>query len=109
MIRCTIEMLPGGSEEKKRTLGIVEIANVGGTQSHGDYAVVLTKTTPFAGALKAAWRRGKLMVGHEDEEIIVGGVEGHPRQSRGVYDLLFCALKACGLDQRVTSRTKIKP
>ncbi len=101
MIRCTIELLPGGDESRARTIGLVEIANVGGTQEIGEYRVVLKKTPPFDGALKAAWKTGRINVGHEDEEIIVGGVVGHHRQKRGSYDLLFRALAACGLDKRV--------
>jgi len=80
---------------------MIEIANVGGTLELGDYVVVLKKTPPFAGSLKAAWRKGRVQVGHEDEEIMVVGVEGHHRQKRGVYDLLYRALKACGLEARL--------
>jgi hypothetical protein len=94
MIRCTIELLPGGSESRARTIGLVEITNAGGTAKVGDYIVVLTKTPPFRGALKAAWRTGRIVVGLEDEEIIVGKVEGHHREKRGSYDLLFRALAA---------------
>jgi len=101
MLRCTIEILPGGSEERKRTIGCVEIANIGGNVEVGQYAVVLKKTPPFPGALKAAWRRGVINIDHEDDEIIAGRVEGHPRIKRGSYDLLYRALKACGLEKRV--------
>lgn len=110
MIRVTIELLPGGRETGKRTLGLVEIANIGGTSAKGNYAVVLTKTPPFAGALKAAWRKG-LIAGDQfvsevvdltgDDELAIAKVTGHPRQSRGVYDLLYRALKACGLEARI--------
>lgn len=100
MLRCTIELLPHGDESRKRTLGLVEIANVGGTVEVGEYAVVLTKTAPFRGALKAAWKRGIVQKQAEDEEIIAGRVEGHHRSKRGVYDLLYRALKSCGLEAR---------
>lgn len=103
MIRCTIELLPFGDEARKRVIGCVEIANVGGSSEVGEYAVVLKKTPPFKGALKAAWKRGTLTspVAHaEDEEAIVGGVGGHHRTRRGVYDLLYMALKSCGLEAR---------
>ena len=93
MIRCTIELLPGGDVAKARPIGLVEIANVGGTPARGDYVVVLTKTPPFKGALKAAWRRGRMTPGHEDAEIMVGAVEGHHRTKRGSYDLLYRALR----------------
>lgn len=101
MIRCVIELLPKGDETRKRQIGCVEIANVGGTLEVGEYAVVLKKTPPFTGALRQAWRQGHITLGHEDDEIITGRVEGHPRIKRGVYDLLYRALKACGLEQRV--------
>lgn len=100
MLRCTIELVPGGDESRVRTIGCVEIANVGGTQEIGNYAVVLKKTPPFAGALRAAWKKGTLKPGHDDEEIIAGEVIGHHRTRRGSYDLLFRALKACGLEAR---------
>lgn len=101
MIRVTIDLLPGGDESRARTIGLIEIANVGGTLDIGNYAVVLKKTPPFGGALKAAWRRGVLQAGHEDEEVLAGEVIGHHRTKRGVYDLLYRALKACGLESRV--------
>lgn len=102
MIRCTIELLPGGDETRARTIGLVEIANdLSGTLDLGNYAVTLTKTPPFRGALKAAWKRGTVQRQAEDDEVLSGRVEGHHRTRRGVYDLLYRALKACGLEQRV--------
>jgi hypothetical protein len=112
MIRCTIELLPGGNESRARTIGVVEIANIGGTQDVGEYAVILKKTPPFSGALRAAWRRGRLkhdamadivsdIETGEDDEIIAAKVAGHHRTRRGSYDLLYRALKACGLETRV--------
>lgn len=101
MIRCTVELVPHGDENRKRTIGCIEIANVGGTANVGNYAVVLKKTPPFAGALKAAWRRGVFAAGHEDDDVICGRVEGHHRTKRGVYDLIYRALKACNLEARV--------
>jgi len=110
MIRVTFDLLPGGNEHAARTIGIMEIANIQ-TRLDGtaDYAVVMKKTPPFAGALKSAWKKGRVssddralnsaMAG-EDEELIVGLVNGHHRTRRGVYDLLFRAMKACGLEAR---------
>jgi hypothetical protein len=111
MIRCTIELLPGGDEDRKRTIGLVEIANVGGTHEKGNYVCVLAKTPPFAGALRRAWKKG-MVVGDpfiqrvvdctlEDAHLLCAEIEGHPRQSRGVYDLLYRAFKACGLEARI--------
>jgi len=98
MIRCTIELLPGGDETRKRTIGLVEIANIGGSAVVGNYGVILTKTPPFSGALKVAWKRGVL--NGEDDDVIAATVEGHHRTQRGSYDLLYRALKACGLSRR---------
>jgi hypothetical protein len=110
MIRVTFELVPGGKEAGKRTIGIMEAANIA-THLDGtaDFAVMLTKTPPFSGALKAAWKRGKVsfddralnaVIASEDDELITGLVQGHHRTRRGVYDLLFRALRACGLDRR---------
>lgn len=98
MIRCTIEILPAGDESKARTIGLVEIANVGGDLETGKYRAVLTKTPPFSGALKAAWKRG--FFEGEDENIIAASVGAMSRDKRGSYDLLYRALKACGLGER---------
>jgi len=101
VIRCIIELLPCGSEERKRTIGIIEIANdATGTAEIGNYVVCLKKTPPFAGCLRANWKRGRF----EDSEIIQNVVAGHHRTKRGVYDLLYRALKACGLEARDVSR-----
>jgi len=110
MIRVTFDLLPGGSEERARTIGVMEIANVC-TRLDGtaDYAVALKKTPPFRGALREAWKKGRITSGDhalngalagEDDELIVALATGHHRTRRGVYDLLFRALKACGLAAR---------
>lgn len=101
MLRCTIELLPGGDASRARVIGLVEIANDGkGTLDIGHYNVVLKKTPPFRGALEHAWKKGIYAATAEDEDVISGRVEGFHRQRRGSYDLLFRALKACGLDKR---------
>lgn len=93
MLRCTIEIVPGGDESRKRQIGMVEIANVGGTEKVGNYLVLLKKTAPFKGALKAIWRRGDMIPGFEDEEVMVGKTEGFQRKRLGCYDLLYRALR----------------
>ncbi len=110
MIRVTFDLLPGGDPNKARTIGIMEIANVQ-TRLDGtaDYAVAMLKTPPFRGALREAWKKGRLtcndqhvngVVCADDEELLTGIVTGHHRTRRGVYDLLFRAMKACGLEAR---------
>lgn len=97
MLRCTIELLPGGDESRARIIGLVEIGNDGtGSATHGNYVVSLKKTPPFTGALKANWRRGVF----EDDDVIQDVVIGHHRTKRGVYDLLYRALWACGIEKR---------
>lgn len=116
MLRVTFEILPKGNESAARTIGIMEIANIE-TRPDGtaDYAVALKKTPPFAGALSLAWKKGRVsydavalnaVIAGEDEELITALVEGHHRTRRGVYDLLFRALRACGLDARNQGPTR---
>lgn len=101
MLRCTIELVPHGFEERKRTIGIIEIANDGsGDYDQGNYKVILKKTPPWKGALKHQWKKALLNLSHEDKEIITGNVQGFDRIKRGPYDLLYRALRACGLDRR---------
>jgi hypothetical protein len=77
MIRVTIELLPFGSEEGRKHLGTIEIANDGtGTVDCGNYMVRQAK----AGARRQEWKRGV--------------VKDFPRRLRGPYDLLFRALAA---------------
>jgi hypothetical protein len=110
MLRVIFEILPGGDESRARTIGIMELANIE-TRLDGtaDYAVALKKTPPFSGALKAAWKNGRVSCGDralnsviagEDEELLTALVTRHHRTRRGVYDLLFRAMLACGLDKR---------
>jgi len=110
MIRVTFEMLPHGNEGKAYTIGVMELANVQ-TRLDGtaDYAVILKKTPPYKGALRDAWRKGRFThddqgvngcVAGEDEEAIVALAAGHHRTKLGVYDLLFRALRSCGIDRR---------
>lgn len=110
MIRVTFDLLPGGNADRARTIGIMEIANIQ-TRPDGtaDYAVAMKKTPPFAGALRLAWKRGQVssddralnaVLAGEDHELLTALAEGHHRTRRGVYDLLFRAMRSCGLDGR---------
>lgn len=77
MLVCRIEMWPGGDRAKAYDLGVVEIANIGGTAARGDYAVKLSKCARLA-RRKGNWKRGAVL--------------GFPRQRLGAYDLLLRAL-----------------
>lgn len=78
MIVCKIEMWPGGDQSRAYDLGCVEIANEGGTTTHGDYAVRLTKSAKLSRRPGTTWKRG--------------AVQRFPRQRLGAYDLLLRAL-----------------
>lgn len=39
MLRVTLDLIPRGNEAEKRTLGTVEIENIGGDEKRADYAV----------------------------------------------------------------------
>ena len=98
MIRVTFEIVPKGIESAKRTIGKMEVWNVGCTKDGlYSYGVLLKKTPPFDGALYRDWRRGMLTT---DIDVEAADVEGFHRTKRGVYDLVYRALKACGLEQR---------
>lgn len=110
MLRVTFEICPGGDESRATVIGCMELANIETRiDNTADYAVVLKKTPPFRGALRDAWRKGRVTsddtainsaLAGEDDEAIVAFAKGHHRSQRGVYDLLYRALKACGLEAR---------
>lgn len=79
MIRCTIELIPGGDErsERRRVVGVVEIGNDGSsTNPHvGNYNVRLDRSLV---GKPGVWRTGH--------------VDGFPRVRLGPYDLLYRAL-----------------
>ncbi len=75
MIRVTVELLPGGREDRKRHLGTAIIVNDGsGDLSTGNYTVSLSKR----GRPKDKWK--------------TGSVRRFPRKRLGAWDLLYRAL-----------------
>lgn len=108
MLRCTIEMIPSGNEAAKYPIGVIEIANVSNLRDNSNYIVVLKKCPPFKGALTDAWRKGAVSGKWpeydcnpmEDDELTVRTVRNFNRVKLECYDLLFRALRACGLEQR---------
>lgn len=116
MIRISFDVLVGGFEDNKRTIGVMEICNIKmNNDGTADYAVVLKKTPPFSGALQLAWKKGVVscndiainnVISSEDEDLISTFVNSHHRTKRGIYDLFFRALKACGLDKRNETRNE---
>ena len=101
MLRCTIEIIPFGEESKARKIGVVEIGNdETGTSAMGNYRVILKKSSPWFGVLKEKWAENIFKGYPEDAEVLAGTVFGYDRKRRGPYDLLYLALKACGLDRR---------
>ncbi len=85
MVRVTIELLPFGSEDRKRHLGTIEISNdLTGTEKEGNYKVRLSKF----GKPESTWRKGV--------------VRGFDRKKRGPFDLLLLALQATVGDRLLT-------
>lgn len=77
MIRVTIELVPYGFENLKKTLHVMTIDNDGmGTPTFGDYNVWLSRRGQ---QINTVWKRGR--------------VEGFPRKRLGAYDLLYRALR----------------
>lgn len=76
MLRITLELLPHGDQSRKRHLGTIEISNVGGTPTRGNYRVRLSKR----GKPNQLWKEGK--------------VTEFPRKRLRPYDLLYRALMA---------------
>jgi hypothetical protein len=79
MIMVNIEMWPGGDSARKRPIGSMTIANIGGSSERGDYRVRLMKSPEYA-KTAGVWKSGK--------------VEGF-RRHFGPFDLLLQALVAC--------------
>lgn len=73
MIVIKIEMWPKGEKSKAYPLGVMAIANEGGSLSVGNYSFIATDR---AGR---PWKEGKL--------------EGFPRKRLGAYDLIFRCLR----------------
>lgn len=104
MIRCTIEIIPGGVEDhtRREVIGVIEIANCGGTAETGHYRFVLAKKLGLKRIANAVWRQA--LAGRLDteavNEVLVGDLAGFPRKRLGPYDLMYRALKACGMEER---------
>ena len=47
MLRAALEMIPFGVEEKRRTIGAIEISNIGGDETVGEYQVQSKETIVF--------------------------------------------------------------
>lgn len=109
-VRVTFEILPGGDATKARVIGLIEMALQHVDENNvGSYQVVMKRTPPFKGALRHAWRAGRMLATAgvvtafettDDDELLIANVGGHHRTRRGVYDLLYRALVACGMDKR---------
>ena len=87
MIRVTIELLPGGSEDEKSHLGTIDIWNdlsSSNLRSVGNYKARVSRK----GQPKSTWKGAE--------------VKGFPRKQKGAYDLLYLVLKAVVGDRNKT-------
>lgn len=81
MLRCTIELIPGGIETHpgKKVLGVVEIANISELADISNYRVIAFKKPPASNpAQRTVWKTGYVLA--------------FPRKRLGAYDLLYRAL-----------------
>lgn len=76
MIRVTVELLPHGDETRKRTIGLMEIANDG------------------TGDVETGHYRGKLIAEYTDGR--PGRIENFRRQRQSVWSLIGAFLKLWG-------------
>lgn len=93
MIVVKVELWPGGDEEHAIDLGRAQIVNdlqgsLASGLRGGDYHIRIEKGAMYSRRPGEVWKKGR--------------VEGFPRQSKrvGPWELLFLALKACGIDKR---------
>jgi hypothetical protein len=86
MMRCTIELIPGGdvNSPRRSVIGVIDCANVGGDIETGEYTVTLDKSLFHKKG--QVWKSGQ--------------VTGFPRRRLGPYDLLYRALVSCGIAAR---------
>lgn len=49
MLRVTLEMVPFGQEATKRTIGVIEISNIGGDSNYGKYEASLLSDEDTSG------------------------------------------------------------
>lgn len=100
MIYIRLEMWPRGDRKQSRLMGEATIANVGGTETRGNYVARISKRGGFKGS-KA----------HEDPELArvlcpkdssvwkTTSLESFPRTILGAWDLLYRVLRACLSDR----------
>lgn len=93
MIVIRIELWPGGSHERRKTIAVGTIANTGGTEARGEYGA------RFYGAGNGATRdishvyEKLARVGRDPREPWrVAYVKGFPRKREGAWALLMLAL-----------------
>ena len=86
MIKITVELLPFGFEENKKTLGIMKIWNdITGTKTKGNYQFSISKNNEP----NQIWKRGF--------------INGFPRKRLGSWDLLYRCLKIAVYDRNIGS------
>lgn len=81
MIRVTVDLVPFGFEHRKRTLGIIQIANVGGDRNTGHYNVTQLSRPSEEGTCRVVKK---------------GEVNNHPRLRKSVWNLIAKALRSVG-------------
>lgn len=93
MIKITVELLKNGNPKNVELLGVAYITNDRSSEDtyRGNYSVELTRRGQHNTRI---WRKGE--------------VTGFPRKRQLVWDLLFAALRSCGLHERMDRHTRTK-
>jgi hypothetical protein len=87
MIEITVRMIPQGDQARAYIKGVMRIANDGtGTKSSGNYKVFVSRQNQP----EKEWKSTRF--------------QGFPRRVLGVWQLIYCALLACGVDEVVRKR-----
>ena len=101
MIRVTVELVSARHADRDRLLGVAYLANTGAPDTQGlmTYDVWLSKTLP--GLAHQKWRGGRAGSIPEELAHVTAEATGlhtevacFDNQRRGVWDLLYLALKA---------------
>ena len=109
MLRVTVELLPHNDAENGQVLGVMDMVIVDGRpDGTADYAVYLKKKAPFGKVFQQAkhkglvtFKEGGLTAGiteTEDPEGIARVISGPNRIKGGIFNLVYRALSACGVD-----------
>ena len=90
MISIHIDLVPHGDENRRERIAEAKVWNTGeGTRERGSYRFRFWKKTE-----RSAQEVGLAPVGEEEQTLFEGAVDGFPRKSYSVWELLKRVLNA---------------